>query len=244
MTDYLQRSSEIGFDEHPHVITGTESSLEGFIDFEVVDLDTKLHIVKIVLCRNFSPAGGYEVLTDHIWLIREFLRLYDGDIIRPWCTTAIKKSLLMALDDDIFSNSAPAANYLFGIVEYNAKILLGWKPFEMDFFDDEYHRPFREMSLGQAIIRLKKTNSLLAKVLNYIDSFCKQRMKEFYEIWGPAPGRLIKSTPMSMSDRLMQARNAMLHGEEYSFSDMSRYLSVLYILFHYYQLHQAATKYI
>jgi hypothetical protein len=226
---FQKLAKKIHFDEYPYLITGSELELSSLIDYEHADIDFRRYLARLVLCRNFSPAGGYEVLTDHLWLIRAFLSDYKGDVLKPWLTDAIREAFESVLSDAVFTRNLLGTTFLFGVIEFYTKHLLGWRPTEADFFDDEAHQPFRRMFLAEAINKLKKQPLALARDLNAIDKHCTRRLKEReipQERWVIA----------KIADRLTVARNAMLHGEEHSFYSTGRYLAALYILFHWHTL--------
>jgi hypothetical protein len=225
IADYILAAKKIGFTEYPYYITGMEPSLASFVDYGRADLDLKIYLTRLILCRNFSPAGGYEVLTDHLWLIQSFLTEFETDALKPWLTPTIKEALESVLSESVFTRNLLGTGFLFGVVEYYAKHWLGWRPTEADFFDDAFHEKFREMSIGQALLKLKKGKLAVARDLHAIDAYCTGRLKK----------KNIKEERWvipRIADRLTLARNTMLHGEEHSFYGTGRYLAVLYILFY------------
>lgn len=230
IADYTLAAAKIGFTEYPYHITGTEPSLESFVDYAQADIDLKQYLTRLILCRNFSPAGGYEVLTDHLWLIRSFLKEYKTDGLKPWWTPTIKEAMESVVSEDVFTGNLLGTTFLFGVIEFYAKSWLGWQPTEADFFDVAFHEKFREMSIGDALLKLKRMNLSVARDLNAIDKYSTQRLKEqsIQEVRWVIP---------RIADRLRIVRNTMLHGEQHGFYSMGRYLAVLYILFH---LHMTA----
>lgn len=229
---YKELAIKSGFEEYPYVITGSEPSLKSFVDFANADIDLKIYLTKLILRRNFSPAGGYEVLTDHDWLLDCFLRGFETDLIKPWISSTIKEAMEMILHGDIFTKNIMATSFMFGVIEFYAKSLLGWKAYEADFFDRDFHKKYRELPIGQALNKLKKQNTSLAKDLSEIDKYAIDRLKE----------RKIKEKRWviaTISDRLTIARNTMLHGENHSFHSIGKYLLSIYMLFH---LHEVKKK--
>jgi hypothetical protein len=106
---------------------------------------------------------------------------------------------------------------------------LGFRPEKYDFFDHENLNSYRRMSISEAIMRLKKTNTAIAKSLNEIDKHNITRFKEVgitNERW----------TQIKIADRLTLSRNTMLHGENHSSSVEGQYLVMLYILFYLHSL--------
>ena len=225
LTEYKITADEKRFEEHPYGIYAGITELKHFVPYVESDIDLKIHLAKIILCRNFSPAGNYCVLSDHNWYIENFLKTYDDDPIRPWLTDTIKEAMGMILSDEIYTEQIIGTTFMFGVVEFYAKHLLGWRPMEVDFFDKKAHGPFREMTLSDAISKLKKRNIELAATLKYIDKQSENRLKEVMikeERWVAA----------RIADRLRIARNPMLHGENHNFPDIGKYLCMLYILFY------------
>lgn len=218
-------AEEVGFEEYPHAITGNEPSLKSFVDFDKADIDLRIYLTKLIMCRNFSPAGGYEVLTDHVWLLDCFSREFETDLIKPWISNTIKEAFEMILHGDVFTKNIMATSFMFGVIEFYTKSLLGWKVYEADFFDKDFHKKYRELPIGQAINKLKKQNNSLAKDLSEIDKYAVRRLKE----------RNIKEQRWiiaTIADRLTIARNTMLHGENHSFHSIGKYLLSIYMLFH------------
>jgi hypothetical protein len=227
LAEYKIAADEKRFEEHPYGIYAGIAELKHFVPYMESDIDLKIHLAKIILCRNFSPAGGYCVLSDHDWFIEQFLKMYSDDPIRPGSGHAIKEAMQMILSEEIFTKQIIGSTFMFGVVEFYSKHLLGWRPMEADFFDKKAHGPFREMTLSDAIMKLKKTNTELALVLRYIDNQSVRRLKEVTI----EEKRWVKPR---IADRLRIARNPMLHGEHHNFSHIGKYLCMLYILFYLY----------
>lgn len=233
--EYKSRAREFGFEEYPYVIAENEPSLKSLVEFDKADIDLKIYLTKLILCRNFSPAGGYEVFSDHIWLLEKFSMEFQQDLIKPWISNSIKEAFEMILNGDTFTKNIIATTFMFGVVEYYAKFLLGWKTGEDDFFDKDFHKKYRELSIGHAINRLKKQNTSLAKDLSEIDKYAIGRLKELNikeESWVIA----------TISDRLTIARNTMLHGENHSFHSIGKYLLSIYMLLHLHEVKKGNRK--
>lgn len=221
---YISKAKERGFEEHPYSIYGGITELKHFILYQKTDIDLKIHLAKIILCRNFSPAGGYCVLSDHNWFIEEFLKEYKADPVRPWLTDTLRESMEMILSDEVFTKQIIGCTFIFGVVEFYAKYLLGWRPLDADLFDKSAHGPYREMTLSVAINKLMKGGTELARILKYLDKQSVGRLKEV----------MIEEKRWVMpriADRLRIARNPMLHGEHHNFTHIGKYLCMLYILF-------------
>jgi hypothetical protein len=223
--EYKTAAELNSFEEHPYGIYTHMKQLKHFVSFNSTDIELKIHLAKVILCRNFSPAGGYCVLSDHDWYIQQFLQNYESDPIRPWQTNIIKEAMQMILSEEISTKEIIGSTFMFGVVEFYAKYLLGWKPMEADFFDKKGHSLFREMTLSDAVNKLKKGDTELAFILKYID---KQSVGRLKEVMIEEKGWIIPR----IADRLRVARNPMLHGENHNFSHIGKYLCMLYILFY------------
>lgn len=227
--EYRIRVKETRFEELPFIMDGKEPQLKSFVDFNKADIDLKIYLAQLILCRCFSPTGGIVFPHDSYWFISESFKSYDNDLIRSWTTPTIRKAAEYIMTGDHFTDRVMGTTYMFGIVEFYAKYQLGWRPNNFDFFDKQNQNPFRKMSIGDSIARLRKTRCDLAKTLNAIDTCNINRLKEA----GIKEGRF---TIAQMADRISLARNAMLHGETHGFSEMGQYLIILYFIFHLHDL--------
>ncbi|MCW3124557.1 MAG: hypothetical protein JWO03_215 [Bacteroidetes bacterium] len=227
--DYEAKIKELKFQEFPFFITGAERQLGSFIEFEKTDLDLKLRLAKVVICRCFSPTGGIYWPADVDWFITNANTGFERDFNKPWITSTIKRAFEMIMSVDDMTDGVIATTFMFGVIEFYAKTKLGWESYKRDFFDDNYNAPFREMYIGSAIQRVKKTKCDLARSLNEIDKHNERRLKDS----GIAEERFTKA---KIADRLTLARNTMAHGENHSFYDKGKYLMMLYFLFYYHDL--------
>lgn len=227
--DFKQKALKIGFEEQPKVNTGNEPSLESFVKFDDSDIDLKIYLAKLNLCRCFSPSGGIYWPNDSKWFISNSLRTFDTDLIKPQLTDAIKKVIAMIIGEDTFVEGIIGTTFMFGIIEFYAKSQLGWDPNQYDYCDDTNQKYYRTMYIGDAVNKIKKTNTELAKSLNEIDNYSIQ----FLKIFAIKEGRHIRAR---IADRLTLARNTMLHGERHTFYDKGEYLITLYFLFHFHEL--------
>ncbi|NOT50082.1 MAG: hypothetical protein HOP10_02250 [Chitinophagaceae bacterium] len=225
IAEYKELAELKKFQEHPYIIYAGQTELRHFMDYTNSNLEVKRHLAKIILCRNFSPAGGYQVMSDHKWFISEFLKEYKEDPIRPWLTESVKLSIEMILDKEHFVKHAIGATYMFGVVEFYAKYLLGWRPSITNFHDETFNKLYRDMQIWDAINRLRKIDTELGRAINQIDKQSVGRLKEvgIVERTGVRP---------RIADRLYEARNPMVHGENHSFSHAGTYLAMIYILFY------------
>ena len=223
--DYGKVIDEVGFEEYPYVVTGQDKLLKDFIDYNETDLDLKIHLTKVIICRSFSSTGGIYWPDDVAWFIDNFFKNFEADLIKPWLSETIKEAIKMTTSGETFTKEIFGTTFMFGVVEFYAKYLVGWRPEKFDFFDKRSQDKFRKMYIGDTINKLKKTKTGIAKSLNEIDNHNTQRLKEV-EIRGH------RWTISKIADRLSLSRNTMLHGENHSFYDKGRYLIMLYILFH------------
>lgn len=223
LQEYQEKIGKIGFNEVPNEITGREKSIEDVVNYEEANLELKIHLAEVIICRCFPPTRGI-CFNDHRWFIENFLRYYENDIPKPWLTVAIREAIEMILSKDVFTKGIIGTTFMFGVVEFYAKYFLGYYPMKLDPFDEESHNKFRDMFIHQAFNKLRRSDKRIARSLNAIDKYNKKRLKkECIE------KRRIKAR---IEERLILARNAMLHGENHSFYDQGPYLIMLYILFH------------
>jgi len=223
---YTELASKNKYRESLNYISSDEPALMDFLKYDILDLDLKLHLTRVIICRHFPSTGGVYFPFDVIWFIEGFLKEYQSDLIKPWLSPAIKGSLEMIVSDDTFNKGILGTTFMFGVLEFYAKYRLGYRPEKHDFFDNQYHKPFRNMFLGYAINRLKKGTTKLGQDLNFIDSFKVDALKKT----GIREKGYIKAR---IADRLSLARNSMIHGETHNFYDTGLYLAVLFMLFHF-----------
>jgi hypothetical protein len=221
--DYIREAKGHEFIEFPGVIFGNETLLKDFVDFEKADLQLRIYLCEMIICRCFTTPAGIVFPADSEWFISNFFLTYKTDLIKPWVTSAIKDAVEMILSDDTFSKNIIGTTFMFGIVEFYTKHLLGYRPLEMDFFD-ERHKEYRKMTIGKAITSLKESDTDIGKSLLRIDKHIENRLKETEII----ERRWVK---YKIADRLSIARNTMLHGEKHSFYDKGELLALLYILY-------------
>jgi len=221
--DYKRKATEIGFIEFPDFILGDEKLLKDFVDFETADLQLKIYLTEMIICRCFTTPAGIIFPEDTEWFIANFFQTYEGDYIKPWITSPIKEAVNMILSDDTFSKNIIGTTFMFGVVEFYTKSLLGYRPVQIDFFSEE-HKKYGKITIREAVSKLKKTNTDIGRALSRIDKHFIQRLNEK----GIQEQHWVK---YRMADRLSIARNTMLHGENHSFYDKGELLVMLYILY-------------
>lgn len=222
--EYESIAQQNGFDEYPTSLHNGIILMESFINYDVCENELKIHLVTVSLNRNFSVTDGHEVLTDQYWLLQNFLKSYKKDLIRPWLSQPIKEAIEMIIGHDHFSKYIIGTTFMFGIMEFYAKYMIGYRPDEANTFDETFHKPWKEMSIGQAINKLKKSKLDVARYLNRIDNLSLARLKAINleaKHW----------TQPTIAARLTIYRNFMLHGQSHSHYSIGKYLSLLYMLF-------------
>lgn len=225
LAEYHETKEKAGYREHLDYIVGSETSLRSFVIYEFADLDLKIHLAKVILQRHFPSTGGTVLPQDVEWFIDAFLKEFKTDLIKPWISKAVKRSIRMVNSKDTFSRVIIGTTFLFGVLEFHAKYRLGWRPEQHDVFDTAYHDKYRSMHLRDAINKVKKIDCDLARDLNAIDKYNVEGLKEA----GITEQRF---TIPRIGDRLTFARNQMLHGETHAFYSAGQYMSLIYILFH------------
>ncbi|MET6999381.1 hypothetical protein [Chitinophaga defluvii] len=224
-----------GFIEEPIAVWGGMVKLEEFVNYEAAEVDLKIYLTEMVLKRNFSPVDGHMVLTEQFWLLEQFLEFYKEDHIRPWLTDTIREAMSLIGSKEIFTKCIFGTTFMFGVIEFHAKYLLGWRPLEQDVFNNKYHGLYRGMPIGQAINKLKKTKLQVAGNLIRIDKYATAYVKNANHRrseLGQKEIKLERWTMPKIAERLTFYRNAMLHGESHGHYSVGVYLCMLYILFH------------
>lgn len=224
-----------GFIEEPIAIWGGMVKLEDFVNYSEADIDLKIHLTEMVLKRNFSPVDGHMVLMEQFWLSEQFLKSYKEDYVRPWLTDTIREAMTMIGSREIFTKYIIGTTFMFGVIEFHAKYLLGWRPMEHDVFDNIHHDAYRKMAIGPAITKLRKTKFPVAKSLGKIDKYATEYIREANHrraVSGQKKIVIGRWTMPNVAERLAFYRNAMLHGESHSNYSVGVYLCILYMLFH------------
>lgn len=234
--DYKRIINENKFEEYPYVITGDEQSLSEFINYNETDIDLKIYLCKLIICRCFPTTGGIYWGDNSTWFITNFLETYKVDILKPYMTDTIKEAIEMILSKDVFNKGIIGTTFMFGIVEFYVKYELGFRPDEFNFFDKEKKKYFKDFlkknkiksnELGMALaFEMLQTKQLpISNSLNEIDNHNIKRI----EIRGIKKGGWILP---QIKDKLSLYRNTMLHGEKHSFYAIGQYSIMLFMLFH------------
>lgn len=232
LDEYFEKYNISKFEDDPHLF-GISPKLSELVDYECAEIDLKIHLAKVILCRNFDFSGSIFGEDARIF-IKSFFEEYDNDLLKPWITMTIKEAASMVLSDETFTKKIIGTTFLFGVIEFYAKYSIGYRPNEVDFFDD-YHMPFRRMSLEKALNITKELDKEIAISIKDVDSYSKNRLIEL--AWNET-----RWNRANIADRLTLARNTMLHGENHAFYGIGQYLLVLYALFHLQQLKETSNN--
>lgn len=222
--DYRKKAAELNFEEVPIALSGEEPSLYSFVDLDAADTTLKLHLCELLFLRNFPATGGIVLIAEPEWFIRYFFENYKGDVRSPFRSESIKSAAKAILNREDHNLAIFGTCYMYGIIEFYCKRILGWEPDRYNFHDNAAHVKYRSMTLNEAFIKLKRGNTNLARSLNRID----KKVVELYQKLKIPEGGWIR---YRMVDRLILARNTMLHGEGNYFSNKGHYMLLIYILF-------------
>ncbi|MEO6669292.1 MAG: hypothetical protein ABIN36_07440 [Ferruginibacter sp.] len=215
------------FHEHP------EEYLKDFVDYKNTTVDLKIYLCELIIYRHFMAMGAIINPDDVNWFIQEYFSYYDADYILPDRTKSIKEAKELIMSGDIFGKAPIGAVFMYGIIEFYAKYKLGFRPNKYDFFDFEKHSYTKQFTnkdkpqmifIKEALDFLTQGELPISLSLRRIDSKTVNKMNELFI----EERRFVY---FGISDRLRISRNAMVHGENYSFFDRGRYMLMLYILF-------------
>jgi hypothetical protein len=233
IAEFKQRLAALHVEEYPSVFIPGKDYISDAINYEEVDLELKIHICKLILCRSFY--GTYTAWHKDVeWFINNFFAEFETDLIKPALTETIREASKMIMSEDVFKKGVMGTMFMFGILEYYAKYKLGFRPFDYDFFDknkNAYIKQLnpadqqRDLGINAAFNYLKKQAFPVSLFLQEIDAYTKKRLRKA----GVKQDRWIK---YDIADRLSIARNPMLHGEVHSFYEKGPYLLMLFTLFH------------
>jgi hypothetical protein len=165
INEYKEKVKMTRFVEFPHFLNVQEKGLSDIVNFDEADIELKIHLVEVVICRCFPIGGGIYFPTDSKWLITNFLHSYEINVPNPAITSTIKEAIRMIISENVFTENVIGTTFMFGVIEQYAKYLLGYKPTDFDFFDKENHQKFRNLPIGQAINQLKKQ---IQNLLNHL----------------------------------------------------------------------------
>jgi hypothetical protein len=215
--EYRDKSAIAGYIEYPASIWGGEPKLADFLNYVEAEHSLKIYLTQMVLCKCFPLSGGYFWQDDLDWLIKGFLVDFQQDPLKSWLTETILEAIGMIASEEVFTKGVIGTTFMFGVIEYEVKYYLGYRPQELDFFDKENHKRFRTMSIGKALDKLKETDLAIATSLNEIDRHNSDNLLRS----GMEERRYVKA---KIADRVTLARNTMLHGESHSFYEHGHYL--------------------
>jgi hypothetical protein len=225
LTEYEIARDKIGFEEYPDFIFADMIALQSFIPFEKADIDLRIHLTEVLICRSFPVSGGIYMPYDVEWFIQRFLEDYTADNIIPWRVQSIKVAVDLITSDDTFGKLLVGTTYMYGIIEYYSKCFLGYN-FQVEHLNGNIEEKYKSMSLSQAINRLRKMNHPVARSINRIDNYHSQRLKEreMYEHY---------KDNFRLENRLSTVRNKLLHGWNSNDYAEGELLVLLYMLFHF-----------
>ncbi len=229
LQEYYDKIKVIGFQENPYF--SGEQRFHEVVDYDSTTLELKIHLAEVIICRCFGANGGIYYPQDSEWFIHNFMKDHSTDLLRPWYTGTINEAIGMITQEDDMNKMIIGITFMFGVVEFYAKYKLGFRPDDFDFFDEANLKFYRRMFIGDAINKVKKTDTSIGRSLSKIDKQNIKRLKELQ--WEER-----RWTRARISDKLTLERNAMLHGEAYGFYDKGEYLVMLYILFHLNELNE------
>lgn len=234
LSEYEIERDKIGFEEYPDVIFGDMIALQRFIPFEKADIDLKIHLTEVLICRSFPVSGGIYMPYDVEWFINCFLENYNENNIHSWRARPNRAAIDLIISDDTFGKLMVGTSYMYGVIEYYAKCFLGYN-FKIEDLTGDIEDKYKSMTLSQAINRLRKMNHPLAKSLNNIDNYHSQRLKEreMYEHY---------KDNFRLESRLSIVRNKLLHGWNSNDYSEGELLVLLYILFHFHWQKQPVIK--
>jgi hypothetical protein len=230
--EFFEKAIAKNYVIHLECISGTEVSLNEFIDFGKADLDLKIYLNKLIFNRCFYGTG-YVLPADLEWFVQGFFQSFERDLLKPELTSAINLAVEMIFSEDTWGKCILGTTFMFGVIEFYAKYKLGFRPNLFDFFDKDKKSYIQQLgidkqdlSISSAIDVLKTKALPISAALNEIDHYRATRLTqagiEADKRW----------TRYKISERVGLARNTMLHGERHGFYDMGHYLSLLYTLFY------------
>lgn len=229
LDDYRSVAQEYGYSEELTYVAANLPELGKFLDFNMLTLDVKVHLAKVVICRHFEATGGV-VLTDDVnWFIDGMRGEFREHLIQPWLTSAVDTAFKLIINHDNLGEVVVGTTFMFGVVEHYAKYRLGYRaegPTSSTRADIER---FRTMTIESAFGRLRKQTYPIALDISFIDKYHISDLKE-------AGIKESDRVHARMERRLAIARNSMVHGESHNHYHMGLYTMMIYALFHYHGL--------
>jgi hypothetical protein len=101
LDEYFEKNNINKFEDDTNLI-GISPKLCELIDYESADINLKIHLAKVVLCRNFDFSGSI-FGDDARGFIESFFSEYDKDLLKPWITMTIKEAASMVLSGETFT---------------------------------------------------------------------------------------------------------------------------------------------
>ena len=226
-------ASQNGYEEDKIFIAHPEETLKNFISYSDTTLELKIFLCELLIYRHFMATGAIILPDDINWFIEEYFKEYKKDLVDPIRTKAIIEAKDMIMSDDIFGKATVGRVFMFAVIEFYAKYKLGFRPHKYDFFDIEKYSFTKEffdtkkpkhLYIGKALDLLETKDLPISRSLKSVNERGTNKMNELNI-------KEEKFVYHKISGRLSIVRNAMLHGEQFTFFDKGKYLLMLYILF-------------
>lgn len=241
LSEYKDEIIKRNFEEYPYAVNFYKP-LDAFINFSEADLDLRVYLCKLILSINFSAVGGYQVYPrDLDWFLNGFRASFHEDYAKPWLAGTVKRAIEQIMEGNVFTDGIIATTFMFTVIEFYAKYILGYRPWEYNPSDPEQHAYIKayyppDKSVPKRLYLTTAFNCLQERAshfqisiwLNETDYQTGQLLLRYH-----SDLNAIKN--YKVADRLREGRNTMLHGTQHSSYNMGKYLLMLYSLFHYQQ---------
>ncbi|MBN8786910.1 MAG: hypothetical protein J0I84_07460 [Terrimonas sp.] len=228
LAEYKTTVTRLNFIEIPPLNLEHDSSLGDIVDFDDADRELKIYLVELIFARTFHPAGALAYMDESHWFIDNFLAIYTTDPTNPALTLTIRQTLFGILQDRGTERDYILIPFMLKVVEMNVKRLLGFDANKCDCMNKRTHRRFTDMTLGEAINRLKNSDLPIAASLRRIDCQTNDLLKESaIPDW--------ETIQASLSDRLTFINDFSLFGFRQGFYAPGKFLAMFYILLYLFQ---------
>lgn len=225
---YKQKIKEIGFEEYPTIVTnGEDQCLKNFLKYDELDLDLRIYLTRVLICRSVGIGSGIYLPADTDWWIEKFQNIHIMNFADFTRTEAIIEAIKQIQSNEPFGKCIVGTTFMYTVMEFYTKYYLGLNPL-IDMFEKDKSNleRYRQISFNDAVIKLKKLQKEISKEICAIDKFFKQKaMSLEYE---PEP---FKNSYIAY--RLSHFRNKVLHGENQFAHSEGTFLVLLYILYTY-----------
>lgn len=225
---YKQKIKEIAFEEYPEIIVnGEDQYLKDFLKYDELDLDLRIYLTRVLICRSVGIGSGIYLPDDTDWWIEKFQDVHIMNFADFTRTEAIIEAIKQIQSNESFGKCIIGTTFMYTVMEFYTKFYLGFNPL-IDMFEKDKSNleKYRQISFSSAVIRLKKCQKEVSKEICAIDNFFKQKASSLgYE---PEP---FKNSYIAY--RLSYYRNMVLHGENQFAHSEGTFLVLLYILYTY-----------